>query len=393
MGGYTVPAGGGGGAIDPELVKGCTVLGEVIAVYGGWGTEFEPVYGIAGGIVRAATGWGTGRNAAEENTVPGEGVAGYVGWVIGSVYVATGAERAKGGTVRGATEVCGATEGSTVPGGVIAGWVTGAVYGATGVVRSTGDTVCGAAAESECGMVGGIHKPKRSRWRSTAAIAAAVTASTIWLREGAEAASEPCTVLDRSCTVLDIGAREGRRCVTRGLKILGGNDGVSLSVSAAWNITGGTCRRSRSVLRGCGAESLSEPEKVVRLAFPRPLEGSSRRRWPVGAEPSLAEEDSVRLARAISQARKVSRSQRSPGRVSQAASRRSRRRSVAFTTWSLRGVLTLVARAKARPSRHRLPVRSNMVSWTSVAWSLMGTRSSEGNALFLNMNLDTGRSR
>ena len=79
------------------------MLGEVIAVYGGWGTEPEPVYGITGGIVRAATGWGTGRDAAEENTVPGEGVAGYVGWVTGSVYVATGAERSKGGTIRGAT--------------------------------------------------------------------------------------------------------------------------------------------------------------------------------------------------------------------------------------------------------------------------------------------------
>ena len=167
------------------------------------------------------------------------GITGGIVRVIGSVDVATGAERVKGGTVRGATEVCGATEGSTVPGGVIAGWVTGAVYGATGMVRSTGDTVCGEAAESECGTVGAIHKPKRSRWRSTAAIAAAVTASTICLREGAEAASEPCTVLDRSCTVLDIGAREGRRCVTRGLKVLGGNDGVSLSVSAAWDITGG----------------------------------------------------------------------------------------------------------------------------------------------------------
>ena len=167
----------------------------------------------------------------------------------------------------------------------------------------------------------------------------------------------------------------------------------SVNVRKQQKTTTTTCRRSRSVLRGCGAESLSEPEKVVRLAFPRPLEGSSRRRWPVGAEPSLAEKDSVRLARAISQSRRVSRSQRSPGRVLQAASRRSRRRSVAFTTSSLRGVLTLVARARARSNRHRLPVRSNMVSWTSVAWSLMGTRSSEGNALFLNMNLDTGRSR
>ena len=335
-------------------MKGCTVFGEVIAVYGGWGTEFGPVYGI------------------------------------------TGAERAKGGTVRGATEVCDAAEGGTVPGGVIAGWVTGAVCGATAVVRSTGDTVCDAAVESVCGTVGAIHKPRRSRWRSTAAIAAAVTASTICLREGAEAASEPCTVLgrsctvmdiglregaaseprtvldrsctvldiearegaaseprtvlDKSCTVLDIGARESRRCVTRGLKILGGNDGVSLSDSAAWNIMGGTCRRSRSVLRGCGAESLSEPENVARLAFPPPLEGSSRRRWPVGAELSLAEE-SDRWARAVSNSRRASRSQCSPERVPQAASRRSRRRSVAFTTCSLRGVLVFVARARARSSR------------------------------------------
>ena len=124
-------------------MKGCTVSGEVIAVYGGWGTEPEPVYGGTGGIVRAA---------AEENTVPGEVVAGYVGWVTGPVYFATGAERAKGGTVRGATEgdpVRGAAEGSTVPGGVIAGyvgWVTEAVYGATGTVRATGGTVCGATA-------------------------------------------------------------------------------------------------------------------------------------------------------------------------------------------------------------------------------------------------------
>ena len=209
------------------------------------------------------------------------------------------------------------------------------------------------AAESECGTVGAVHKPKRSRWRSTAAIAAAVTASTICLREGAEAASEPCTALDiaKSCTVQDIGAREGRRCVTRGLNILGGNDGVSLSVSAAWNITGGTCRQSCSVLRGCGAESLSEPEKVARLEFPRPLEGSSRRRWLVGAELSLAEEDSDRVARLISNFGRVSRSHCSPVRVPQAASRRSQRRSVAFTTCSPRGVLSIVARARARSRR------------------------------------------
>ena len=89
--------------------------------------------------------------------------------------------------------------------------------------------------------------------------------------------------------MLKLGARGGRRCVTRGLNIRGGNDGVSLSRSAAWNIEGGTCRRSRSVRRGCGPESLSEPEKVACLAFPRPLEGLSRRRCPVVVE-SLAEE-------------------------------------------------------------------------------------------------------
>ena len=89
--------------------------------------------------------------------------------------------------------------------------------------------------------------------------------------------------------MLELGTRGGRRCVTRGLNIRGGNDGVSLSCSAAWNIKWGTCRRSRPVRRGCGPESLSEPEKVARLAFPRPLEGSSRRRCPVVVE-SLAEE-------------------------------------------------------------------------------------------------------
>ena len=86
-----------------------------------------------------------------------------------------------------------------------------------------------------------------------------------------------------------LGTREGRRCVTRGLNIRGGNDGVSLSRSAAWNIKGGNCRRSRPVRQGCEPESLSEPEKVARLAFPRPLEGSSRRRCSVVVE-SLAKE-------------------------------------------------------------------------------------------------------
>ena len=90
--------------------------------------------------------------------------------------------------------------------------------------------------------------------------------------------------------MLEVGARGGRRGITRGLSICGGNGGVSLLLfSAAWNIKGGTCRLSRPVRRGCRPESLSEPEKVARLAFPLPLEGSSRRRCPVVVE-SLAEE-------------------------------------------------------------------------------------------------------
>ena len=123
------------------------------------------------------------------------------------------------------------------------------------------------ATGSVYGTVGAGHKPMCARWLSTAAIAAAVTASTTCLKEGAESASE-------SFTVQDIGAR----CVRRGLNIRGGNDGVSPSGSAAWNMTGVTCRRSHSVLLRCGAKSLSEPEKVARFEFPRPLEGSSRRR-------------------------------------------------------------------------------------------------------------------
>ena len=169
-----------------------------------------------------------------------------------------------------------------------------------------------------------------------------------------------------------LGARKGRRCVTRGLNTRGGSDGVSLSCSAAWNIPGGTCRRSYPVRRGCGPESLSEPERVARLAFPRPLEGSSRRRWPVVVEESLAEE-SIRLVRFASILRSVSQNHSEPSVVVQASSRRSRKRRVAFTTRSPRGVRSCVARSSAPSRRKRFLVSSSRVSWTSVAWSLMGT--------------------
>ena len=152
----------------------------------------------------------------------------------------------------GGTTGTGFTKGGIVSGETAVGWVVGA----TGPVD---------------GATGAEHRPMCARWRSTVAIAAAVTASTIWFKEGGESASE-------AFIILELGTHEGRRCITRGLNIRGGNDGVSLSCSAAWNITGGTCRRSHSVRRGCGPDSLSEPEKVARLAFPRPLEGPSRRR-------------------------------------------------------------------------------------------------------------------
>ena len=167
---------------------------------------------------------------------------------------------------------------------------------------------------------------------------------------------------------------------------------MSLSCSAAWNITGGTCRRSCPVRRGCGPESLSEPERVARFAFPRPLKGSSRRRWPVVAEKSLAEE-SILLVRFASILRSVSRSHCAPSVVVQASSRRSRRRRVAFTTRSLRGVRSCVARSSASSRRKRFLVSSSRVSWTPVAWSLMRARRADGNSLLRNMNFETSSSR
>ena len=40
---------------------------------------------------------------------------------------------------------------------------------------------------------------------------------------------------DEIVIIVELRTRGGRRCVTRGLNIRGGNDGVSLSRSAAWN--------------------------------------------------------------------------------------------------------------------------------------------------------------
>ena len=66
--------------------------------------------------------------------------------------------------------------------------------------------------------------------------------------------------------------------------------------------------RSRPARRGCWLESLSEvPEKVARLAFPRPLEGSSRRRCLVVAEESLAEDSARSVRGGAAASRSVSR--------------------------------------------------------------------------------------
>ena len=119
---------------------------------------------------------------------------------------ATDAVRIKGGTVSGeiaAGRVVGATgpvgcvtdavrvKGGIVSGGVAAGYVVGAmgpVGCTTGAVRAKGGTVFGETAVGVTEPVGGVmgtgHRPVCARWPSTAAIAAAVTASTIWFKEG-----------------------------------------------------------------------------------------------------------------------------------------------------------------------------------------------------------------
>ena len=134
-----------------------------------------------------------------------------------------------------------------------------------------------------------------------AAIVAAVIASTICCMGGSESAlGVVCTLVSarvafswRLSTRVSA-TREGRRdTCSRRLEIRGGNDGASLSFwFAAWYIRGVTCLLeglSRPACRCCWPESLSEvPENVARLAFPRPLEGSSRRRGL--AEEELPEE-------------------------------------------------------------------------------------------------------
>ena len=71
------------------------------------------------------------------------------------------------------------------------------------------------------------YRPMCARWQSTAAIAAAVTASTICCREGGESAPGASSLL-KSTT------RGGRRCAcSRCLDIRGGNGGASLSLCSA----------------------------------------------------------------------------------------------------------------------------------------------------------------
>ena len=70
-------------------------------------------------------------------------------------------------------------------------------------------------------------RPMCARWRSTAAIAAAVTASTICCREGGESAPW-------AFSMLEFTTRRGRRCVcSRCLDIRGGNGGASLPLRSA----------------------------------------------------------------------------------------------------------------------------------------------------------------
>ena len=93
------------------------------------------------------------------------------------------------------------------------------------------------------------YRPMCARWRSTAAIAAAVIASTICCIEGGESAPGAFFALVSA-------TREGGRWArSQRLDIRGGNGGASMLLcSAARNMRGGTCRlssRSRPGRRGC----------------------------------------------------------------------------------------------------------------------------------------------
>ena len=71
------------------------------------------------------------------------------------------------------------------------------------------------------------YRPMRARWRSTAAVAAAVIASTICCIEGGESAPGAYSALVSA-------TRKGRRCAcSRRLNIRGGNGGASLSSCSA----------------------------------------------------------------------------------------------------------------------------------------------------------------
>ena len=164
----------------------------------------------------------------------------------------------------------------------------------------------------------------QARWRSIAVIAAAVIASTICCMGGSESALGALSTLVSArvslswCLGSRVSTREGRRdTYSRRLAIRGGNDGVSLSLSAAWYIRGVTCLLeglSRPACRCCWPESLSEvPENVARLAFPRPLEGSSRRRGLVEVE--VLEESDLAERLVVLRARSASRTQPLPSRV------------------------------------------------------------------------------
>ena len=67
------------------------------------------------------------------------------------------------------------------------------------------------ATGSAGGATGAKRRPVCARWRSTAAIAAAVTASTIWFKEGRGSASE-------AFIMLELG-REGAGVALRGAYI------------------------------------------------------------------------------------------------------------------------------------------------------------------------------
>ena len=99
--------------------------------------------------------------------------------------------------------------------------------GGGGGVTGAGCTEGRALVTKSCDEAGSDrrHRPMCARWRSSAAIAAAVTASIICCKEGDDSVPE-------AFAMLGVATHGGGRC-SRCLNIRGGNGGASLPLRSA----------------------------------------------------------------------------------------------------------------------------------------------------------------